>query len=441
MTTKKKTIFAESCIPPLKSGEYELSVYQDTNRGKSDIETQRIVIEGPRFCLQDKEIAALYPPSNMVGSFGDTLPHIIFHRKTLPWERQITPIESDQLTDNARPLFEKPWIALVTLHDNEVQELEANKCFNTTTIEKMSAPPNGTFFPQYTPTPQNCDALCAYIDMPVRLFSDIIPSERDLPYLCHARKSDTITKNSDGTLTEQWNSVIIGNRLPQISRKGSLNTVILVSLEGYGEILNHSQGYEKIRLNILYRWSFYGTEKQFHLRQLFQNLSVAPLRQPQSEFIETENKTESEKQLREALRKILDNGYIPLRHTFRTGDKTRSFYRGPLIPFKKVDDNIRNLSSSGNADKLYIYDPSTGMFDVSYAVAWQIGRLLALNRKKTALLLMRNRNKDHLEVMRSRTEEALLNHLPNCSNANLSDSSIGDALFSNLTEALGELIK
>jgi hypothetical protein len=39
------------------------------------------------------------------------------------------------------------------------------------------------------------------------------------------------------------------------------------------------------------------------------------------------------------------------------------------------------------ADALTRYDPSTGMLDVSYAAAWEIGRLLALRSKSFSAAL------------------------------------------------------
>jgi hypothetical protein len=60
----------------------------------------------------------------------------------------------------------------------------------------------------------------------------------------------------------------------------------------------------------------------------------------------------------------------------RSGEQTVSWYRGPLAP-----GPVTRLFSQvpyANADQAVIYDKATGLFDQSYAVAWQIGRFLAL---------------------------------------------------------------
>ncbi len=63
-----------------------------------------------------------------------------------------------------------------------------------------------------------------------------------------------------------------------------------------------------------------------------------------------------------------------------------------------------------NADELLIYNPALGMFDVSYASAWELGRLLALKDKKFSLEFFNW--KRHLSQSVKSAELALFNHLP-----------------------------
>jgi hypothetical protein len=61
-----------------------------------------------------------------------------------------------------------------------------------------------------------------------------------------------------------------------------------------------------------------------------------------------------------------------------------SWYRGPLLPF----DNPRTGEPPfASADALVRYDPEHGMFDVTLAAAWQLGRLLALSDRSFATTL------------------------------------------------------
>jgi hypothetical protein len=82
---------------------------------------------------------------------------------------------------------------------------------------------------------------------------------------------------------------------------------------------------------------------------------------------------------------LLSRGYVLLPHYFRHGDQTASWFHGPLIPgentYREIDLPVRA------ADELLRYDPSLSMFDVSYAAAWQLGRLLALQDKSISTSL------------------------------------------------------
>jgi hypothetical protein len=78
-------------------------------------------------------------------------------------------------------------------------------------------------------------------------------------------------------------------------------------------------------------------------------------------------------------------GYTALLHQTRDGGKTVSWYRGPLLPARVATDVLPDTLSS--ADAATRYDPASGMFDLSYAGAWQIGRLLAIQDTRFSTLL------------------------------------------------------
>jgi hypothetical protein len=94
----------------------------------------------------------------------------------------------------------------------------------------------------------------------------------------------------------------------------------------------------------------------------------------------------------------IELGYVPMQHVTRTGATTASWYRGPLLPYPLGSDPNRALqffrTQQGStvpvvfdADTLVRFDPSTGLFDVTYAAAWQLGRLLALQDKSFSISL------------------------------------------------------
>lgn len=85
--------------------------------------------------------------------------------------------------------------------------------------------------------------------------------------------------------------------------------------------------------------------------------------------------------------KLLENGFVPLPHQLRKGGHTVSWYRSPLatvIPTQEIDPEAFPVHS---ADELMRYDQKIGMLDVSYSVAWELGRLLMLKNKLASVAL------------------------------------------------------
>jgi hypothetical protein len=110
----------------------------------------------------------------------------------------------------------------------------------------------------------------------------------------------------------------------------------------------------------------------------------------------------------------LQNGYVPLSYATYTGEETFAWYRGPLAPV--VTQNFLETTAVGSPDNLevpqntsaaMIFDPATGLFDQSYAVAFQTGRSLALASLPFSTNLLQWRRDAHglvdllMEYMRS----------------------------------------
>ena len=89
----------------------------------------------------------------------------------------------------------------------------------------------------------------------------------------------------------------------------------------------------------------------------------------------------------------LAQGYVPLNHSTPEGEQAVSWYRGPLTPV--LTERFYSEAPYLTADEAKVYDPATGMFDISYAAAWQMGRLLALADANFATALMNWRRKGY----------------------------------------------
>ena len=74
----------------------------------------------------------------------------------------------------------------------------------------------------------------------------------------------------------------------------------------------------------------------------------------------------------------LEGGYVPLQYHTRIGEQTMAWYRGPLLPQIEPRKGVED-DTFFSAEAALIFDKNNGLFDASYATAWQIGRLLALS--------------------------------------------------------------
>ena len=89
----------------------------------------------------------------------------------------------------------------------------------------------------------------------------------------------------------------------------------------------------------------------------------------------------------------LDTGHVPLEHLSREGERTIAWYRGPLTP---VGITRSAEGPFHTADQARRIDPATGLENLGYAAAFEIGRLLALGDARFALDLLRWRRGDRM---------------------------------------------
>jgi hypothetical protein len=197
-------------------------------------------------------------------------------------------------------------------------------------------------------------------------------------------------------------AVVIGNRLP---RPQGVSTAHLVSVEGrYDESgfdYPRAGANDLIRLVSLHSWSFACADSQQNLIGLLKGLDRSPstLRLPHKKGSPEEP--------------YLAQGALPLWHAMRRGDRVVSWYHGPLAPAAnpliETDPSAPELPARA-ADELMRYNPTTGMFDVSYAAAWELGRLLALQNKTFSVSLY-NWKRAHTQSLRQ-AEDQLLHASP-----------------------------
>jgi len=389
--------FYQAMQPPLLSGSYQLTASQTiqlTAEQPIYADAQPFAIQGPRFRLQPREVQQVYPPANQSGTFNEVLPHVVFRTRTLPWSRTI---DGSVPTPGTVP---PPWLALLTLYPSDLMNGSTPVTIQQGTVGAFltaATPPASVIIPNISlsslTTAEQAEPLM-YIELPQEVFVGIAPTLLDLAYLAHARQVNTDGKEIMGMDEEGYYSLLVGNRLP-LASSGSgnvLNTALVVSLEGLQSYLpvdgtpTPVTPGTLVRMAVLSSWTFTCTPATADFLAVMKALNVGLLNLPYQPVPATPTPAQT------TAAEALGWGYVPLDNNTRSGEQTTSWYRGPCVP---VSSSIDPNGPYEYSDQAVRYDcgagtgtAGTGMFDLSYAAAWQIGRLIALSDANFCTALM-----------------------------------------------------
>ena len=410
-TEGKQVKFIQYHQPALESGEYHIKVEQtiaDT-RGRipEDIKYEKELIfsvVGERFePLAPQDIYAIFPPAESLGDHSNVLPHITLHRSTLPWERY--PGKSDE---------NFTWLVLLLFRDADFDDEDDKPKLKTITLKELVARTSGGKFPEYVldEVGQTDDENTTVFDIKKKYVAKILPNKEDLDYVSHVRRTETekeseiidqvkdlatpenVNKVKDAITPEtvakakqviaptaiynleykrrqSESSTVVCSRLPQPNGKSYVH---LVSMEGRykddGEFDFQGAGDEDlIRFVSLANWSFACVDPKQTFTEILKNLN----RTPSTPRLPVNDDSTAEKSLA--------MGYIPFPHSLREGSQTVSWYRSPLATGFHSDSHEFPVKA---ADELLRYDSDLGLFDTSYAAAWQLGRMLTLQNSTVA---------------------------------------------------------
>ena len=444
----KQVTFIQNKVPGLKAeGEYTLTVQQivsgeniPADEGQYQ-ETKMFVVKGARFSFTPDIIHSVFPPANYQGEFNDCLSHVVLSRPILPWIRDIG-------GDN--PSI--PWLAVLLFDEDEVRTISYTKAevqdliptgASITAIGNPSVSGTGQMPEGYLSYPFNAPSSgqpyvldygetpedsCYIIDVPAALFNAIVPSLSDLSYLAHIRQVDSTSKTSQEKITEF--SLVVGNRIPQ---KQGKSTVHLVSLEGLAQYLPSDTQYTSqlpdninyVRLVSIKTWNFSVLPEKESFKKLLENLNttlgntlttlqiptdMAPptTQQVTQSLTNEESGTLSQNDADVLVRNAYIMGYVGLNHYLRDGGNTVSWYRGPLLPYDCTTLSNDISFPISCSDAVSCYNPDTGLFDVSYSAAWQLGQLLALQSKSFSVALYQWK-KTVLKTLAGSVEQSMLN--------------------------------
>ncbi|HYC88120.1 MAG TPA: hypothetical protein VEO54_02820 [Thermoanaerobaculia bacterium] len=385
-------VFYEHFRPPLASGTYDVTIRQqvassDAANAFAETFEHRLnfAVQGARFALRPEQIQSQFPPADIQGDYANVLPHIVFHPRTLPWQRTITSEPSgDALI---------PWLALLTFDVND--PIPAVRHGTLGELLPGGLPAGTISYPNLAlEYGESATDPILFIDVPAALFTAIAPSAADLRWLAHAREISLETAarkrdTTDGSIATDF-SVVVSNRMPTAGNRTACHLVSLESMAPYLPPNALPAGTETIRLALLSFWELGCVAREETFREALVTLNREPgtLQIPYAPANDSSH---------DSVRNAFAMGYTAFDHHTRQGARTVSWYRGPLLPRAVTHDAVVPVTSS---DAVTRYDPATGMFDLSLSAAWQLGQLMALADKDFAALLY--------EWKRAQTTEAVL---------------------------------
>lgn len=349
-----KVHFIDSHVPAIGSGDYRVTVTQDVPALEfSATRSIELAVKGPRFTLLPSEVASSFPPKGATGAFDNVLPHVLINRSTLPWERTAV---AGQVV---------PWLALLVCSEDELAghtQVVSAASLVTDDVDGDPAAPAGASFAQLSrERADDLNAQVLVLDLPADLAQGLLPTPDDLALLAGVREVQ-------GHPTR---AILMANRLPV---PGKRNVVHLVSLEHQfaangAHWSTTGQRPPSVRFVSLMNWDFVCDPLPSAPEAAagsFADLITAMTNGP---F------TLSNKDLNTTATKV-QNGFVPIRQHLRDGQTSAAWYRGPL---RAVPQSEPEELPVRRPEELLQYDADSGMFDVSYAAAWQLGLTLALS--------------------------------------------------------------
>jgi hypothetical protein len=410
--------------PPLRDNSYRLHVSTETHGpdGTTYPIPEAIAyfdVVGPRFRVTPAQVAGAFPPRNGHGDFTTALPHVALYDRTLPWERFLDPngknINPPPVQNGVTPAGTIPWLALLLFEDGEYT-LQQNVA-----VENVLPPSVLNSLGLSSPTGITCDA----VQVESSIFQEVLPNLDELALLAHVRQVNVEDRELSAGSSNGWFSVVMSNRLPAADKK---YRACLVSLEGREDLYNPSTGGVLGTIattpagaidRAISASAATAAEQPFGLASTVTaarvatpfnpRLNVSPIRVPipfgrivsvvllyswQFECTGTGTFHELAQRLNVSMMgstvagqpAVTDTGHIAIRVGDRSGAQETAWYRGPLVPLQLTRDPLGPYHS---ADQARIATPETGGEDVSYAAAFEVGRLLAAADARLAQELMR----------------------------------------------------
>lgn len=353
--THKLSASLEVTVVPSLGGAFE--VIATSADPASSFTSATIEVSGPHFTLEPTDIARVYPEPTPPDAGPDQgaadvmLPHVVLRRRTLPWER---------VMKSPGPAGASvPWMAVLLFWPGEAK------------AEDITIGTSGS-----------SSETARLLTVPVQLLRRILPRRSELHLLAHARRIDTsetaAAKDDDGFV-----AYVIGNRLPKPNDQRP-HLACLVSLENlddqdhvWPDATTPAAGTQQ--LVVLHHWTFMTAKDSGDFEAAFDRLAARTTPRPADLF---------GLDLDEAGQPLTDRVLGRLELPAPTADDpSRTLqYSSPLAPVALAHD--KQVCRHAHEALLHTMG---GKVVVSYAAAFELGRLLTLANAAALRDLLRYR--------------------------------------------------
>ncbi len=239
-------------------------------------------------------------------------------------------------------------------------------------------------------------------------FLNLFPDISRLRYSAHVRNVNTEGFPGSGINETGLYSILISSRMANYTQTSAVDStktpreqaamqkpttqiVHLVSIENFEQtkqtILSRGDDLRgRIGLISLYSWTYLALPPNpvNFINSIENVLSgmqyLRPLDTTLSTLAKQTVSDANQQKALSALSQRLKTGYTLARWRAETGEETVAWNRGPLVPCTTTWPPVADWPTHSNTSKDYqILDTTTGIMDLSYSSAWQLGKTLAIS--------------------------------------------------------------
>ena len=386
--------------------------------------TKQFRTAGSPYTLDSTLVNSVYPPAGH-SDYWNVLPHVLFNNPQIPWAFQ------GGLQD--KPDDPTPWLALLVFTEDELTPYYNQ--LDTYNIPNLQRTPTFAYNLQIKdlvgatnlsqPIPINTDTRTdttqiQAIFVQKELYSNLFglydntsiakakdgntqPSLTRYKYMTHVRQFNTTGLANRDAMSATELAVTVSPRTGPSGISGpQIAYAHLISLAGIdGNANMNLTTSQPAALISLYSWSFtyippLSFAAQAVLTELGKNLQ--PLRLPDPTLAAVETAVGNESQADSWVKLKMLAGYSVVNYRTPTGEQSIALNRSILSPVK--GDPFDFPPSSYGSD-LAVVDENSGFLDLTYQLAWELGRTMAVGDRTFAAALMRLRRVIHSKTLES----------------------------------------